>query len=171
MLRTDIDDIVVFCKQTVLLAYEFAIFQRILATIFRFHIIDKGVAVVKLPILAERITFEVVTQEQTAHIGMTEELDAVEVKDLTLQDIGNLPQLADSRNNMFNSCIGSAYLTGNRLHGSTLVGIGILQNIDTTQTFLTKVLTNDGNEVIEMLFLLQLLHLLCKAVKFEYLIL
>ena len=44
-------------------------------------------------LLAEGIALEVTTQEQTTHILMTEEHNAVEVVDLTLQQISYTPDL------------------------------------------------------------------------------
>jgi hypothetical protein len=94
VLRADVEHIVIIAKQLILLALKFAIIVEIVfQTIVGLYIVLEGVLIVKLPILAEWITLEVIAQEQAAHIGMTYENDSEEVVNLALQQIGHLPDI------------------------------------------------------------------------------
>jgi hypothetical protein len=94
VLRADVEHIVVIAKQLILLALKFAIIVEIVfQTIVGLYIVLEGVLIVKLPILAEGITLEVIAQEQATHIGMTYENDSEEVVNLALQQIGHLPDI------------------------------------------------------------------------------
>ena len=64
----------------------------------KFDIILRSVHIlcrIHVVILTQRISLEVVSQEETAHIRMTEELDAIEVVDLAFKQIGICPQIED----------------------------------------------------------------------------
>ena len=96
---------------------------------------------------------------------MTEELDTEEVIDLTLEQIGVVPEFQHRGNDI----VSLSDLLGNLLDRNALVAVGILQDIDTSQTFLrSEILTYDGDQVIEMLIILQLCHLNGKVVKSEF---
>ena len=85
VLGTDVDHIVVGAKQSVLLRLEITILvDEVLQTIVGFYIILKGIGIVELPVLAEGEALEIGTQEQTTHIRMAQEYDAIEIIDLTL---------------------------------------------------------------------------------------
>ena len=73
---------------------------------------------------------------------MTQEHDAVEIVNLTLQQVGHLPDVRNSREIGQHLTIGLASAVarhaiatnlslGNLLHRATLVGLGILKDIDT----------------------------------------
>ncbi len=49
------------------------------------------VSVLCLEVFQEWVSLEVAAQEEAAHIGMSEEYDAVEVVDLTLEEVGAFP--------------------------------------------------------------------------------
>ena len=164
VLRTNVNHIVIGTEQTVLLALQVAILvNEIFQTVIGFYIILQRIFVVELPVLAEGIALEIATEEEATHIGMTEEHDAVEVVNFTLQQVGNLPNVRNGRQ------IRSLLLClGNLLHAATLVGLGILQDVDTSESlFWTEVLTDDGYKIIEALLVLQVLHLLCELFKIE----
>ena len=91
---------------------------------------------------------------------MTEELDANEVKHLALKQFSRLPQIDDSRDN-----VATVYLLGDGLDRTTLVIVGILQDVNTSIAFLAKVLTYDGNKVVEMFLVLQFRHLTRKVIE------
>ena len=94
VLRTDVEHIVVIAKQLVLLALQLAVLvEVVLQTVVGLYIILESVLIVKLPVLAERITLEVRTQEEATHVRMTYEYDSEEVVNLALQQIGHLPDI------------------------------------------------------------------------------
>ena len=94
VLRTDIDHVVVGAEKFVLLSLQIAILVEVeLQTVVGLYIILKGVLIVELPVLAEGIALEIATQEQTTHILMTQEHDAIEIEDLALQQIGYFPDV------------------------------------------------------------------------------
>ena len=93
---------------------------------------------------------------------MSKELDAVEVEYLTLQQVGNLPDAGDGRDDE----VVLPHSLCQHLHAGALVSLGILENIDTSESLLaTEVFANDSNEVVEMLLLLKVCHLKGKLVK------
>ena len=94
VLRTDVNHIVVGLKQFVLLALQLTLLvQIVLQTVVRLYIILQGVLVVKLPVLTEGVSLKVGTQEQAAHIMMTQEHDTEEIVNLALQQVGHLPDI------------------------------------------------------------------------------
>ena len=117
----------------------------------------------RIKILAERIALKVITHEQTAHVRMTKELDAQEIKHFTLKQVGSIPQINRGWNDIF-----LAYLLCNRSDRAALMAFCVLKNIDTAQAFLTKVFTNNGNKIVEMLFVLQLRHLCGKVIELKF---
>ena len=54
------------------------------------------------------------------------------------------------------------------LYRAALAGLSILENIDTSETFLTEVFTDDGNKVVEMLLVLQLRHFRGEIIKTQF---
>ena len=96
---------------------------------------------------------------------MSEELDAEEVIDLTLEQVGVVPEFQYRGDDIV--CL--SHLLGHLLDRNALVPVGVLQDVDTSQSFLrTEILTDDGDQVIEMLIILQLCHLGGKVVKSEF---
>ena len=94
MLRSDVDDVVVGGEELVLLHLEVAVLvQIVLQTVVGLHVVFQRIFVVELPVLAEGIALEIATQEEATHIGMTQEYDAVEIIDLTLQQVGHTPDI------------------------------------------------------------------------------
>ena len=138
MLRANIDNIVVTGEQLVLLRLQIAILvEIILKTIVWLDIVIQRVAVIELPVLAEGKTIEITSQEQTAHVGVSQEHDTEEVVDLTLQQVSHLPNINDRRDIMHQLTIGiTSSIRGNavttdfflskHLHRTTLVRISIL---------------------------------------------
>ena len=64
--------------------------------------------------------------------------------------------------------ITAIHLLGDGLYRAALVGLSILKNIDTSETFLTEVFTDDGNKVVEMLLVLQLRHFRSEIIKTQF---
>ena len=90
-------------------------------------------------VFTQRITHKIVTHEETAHVGMTKELDAEEVEDLALKQVSIVPQTDDRRQHI----VVTVHHFGNLLHRDTLVALCILKNVNTAEAFLTEVLAND----------------------------
>ena len=44
----------------------------------------------------------------------------------------------------------------------------IFKNVDTSETFLTKVFTDNGNKVVEMFLVLQLRHFISEVIESEF---
>ena len=96
---------------------------------------------------------------------MTKELDAVEVEHLALEQVGHLPYIRHGRYDK----VGLTHLLGQQLHTGALVGVGVLKDIDTSQSLLAaEVLSDDGDEIVEMLLLLEVCHFGGKLVKVKY---
>ena len=99
VLRTDVHDEIVICKQRMLCTDKLTLLVEIpLRGRIKFDIILRSVHIlcrIHVVILTQRISLEVVSQEETAHIRMTEELDAIEVVDLAFKQIGICPQIED----------------------------------------------------------------------------
>ena len=144
VLRTDVDHIVIRTEQLVLLALQVTILVKVeLQTVVGLYIVLKRIAVVKLPVLTERIALEITAEEEAAHIRMPKEHDTVEVIDLALQQIGYTPDVrngGDIRNHLSLQLAGAVarhavatdLLPGNHLYRATLMRLGILQNVDAT---------------------------------------
>jgi hypothetical protein len=156
VLRTDVEHIVIIAKQLILLALQFAVVVEIvLQTVVGLYIVLEGVLIVKLPILAERIALEVVTQEQATHIGMTYENYSEEVVNLALKQISHLPKV---RNSWQIICV--SICLGNHLNTATLVGVAVLKNIYATESlFSSEILTYDSYKIVETFLALQVQHL------------
>ena len=164
VLRTNVDDILVVGEQLVLLRLQVSVLvQPVLHAVVRLHVVLQRIVVVELPVLAEGESLEVAAKEETAHVGMTQEQDAEEVVDLTLQQVGNLPDVNHGGDNAL-----AVDHLGQHLHRATLVGRGVLQDIDATQAFLfAEVFTYDSDKIVEALLVLQVLHFLSELVKVE----
>ena len=94
VLRTDIDHVVIGSEQLILLRLQDTVLvEIILQTVVGLFVIFQRIGIIKLPVLAEGITLEITTQEQTTHILMTQEHDAIEIEDLALQQIGYFPDV------------------------------------------------------------------------------
>ena len=95
MVRTEVHHKVVGIKQTVLGLDEFAKLIEIpLRCPVALRFIGHREAVVlrtHIEILTKRITFEIITKEETAHIGMTQELNTKEIEHLALKQICVMP--------------------------------------------------------------------------------
>ena len=179
MLRADVDDVLVAGEELVLLDLQVAVLvEEVLQTVVGLHVVLQRIAIVKLPVLAEGIALEIAAQEEAAHVGMAQEDDAVEVIDLALQQVSHAPDVRNGRQignqltvSLSSAVRGDAIAThlclGQHLHAATLMGIGILKNVDTAETFFTEVLANNGDKIVKALLVLQVLHLLCELVKIE----
>ena len=154
VLRTNIDYELIITKELHLLLNEVSLLvEAILHGIVWLFIILKCIPLLCNEVLAEWIALEIVTKEETAHIRMTKELDSEEVIHLTLKQVSALIEGSDTPNH-----IRVALLLCYRLYRDTLMSVSILKDIDTSETFLTKVLTNDSNEIIEMLLVMEFCH-------------
>ena len=85
---------------------------------------------------------------------MTEELDAYEVVDLTLEKLSRLPEVNYRRDD-----VAAVHLLCDGAYRAALVVVGILKDVDTSVAFLAEVLADDGNKVVEMFLVLQFRHL------------
>ena len=150
VVRTDIHHIVVIVETALLGFYQMSVgTQRVLYGEVVLWLVGAGELVglrTHVEVLAQWMTLEVGAQEKSAHVWMTQELDANEVEHLALQQVSHLPKIDDCRNH-----IAAIHLLGDGLYRAALVGLSILKNIDTSETFLTEVFTDDGNKVVEML--------------------
>ena len=167
VVRTDVDNILIIIEATLFCSYQMTISTK---TVFYCEIILWLISTRELiglwthiEILAQRIALEISTEEKTTHIRVTQELDADEIKHLTLQQISNLPEIDDCRNH-----IRTIHLLGDSLDRATFVSLSIFKNIDTSETFLTEVFTDDGNKVVEMLLVLQLRHFRGEIIKTQF---
>ncbi len=158
VVRTDVDHIVVLVETTLLGSNQVTILAQ---SIFYGEIILWLVGARELvglrahvEVLAQWIAFEVGAEEETAHVRVSQELDADEIEYFTLQQVSYLPEIDDRRD-----YVRTIHLLGDGLHRLALISLSVLQNVDTSETFLTEVLTDDGNKVVEMLLVLQLRHL------------
>ena len=180
VLGTDVDDIVVITKQAVLLRLESsAVVDKILQAVVGFNIVFKRIFARSLEVLAQGPSLEIVSEEQAAHILVAEEDDTQEVEHLTLKQVGTLPKIGNGRDIIQGLAVGvaravngisvAAHLSaGNHLHRAALVRLRILQNIDTTQALFAEVLAHYGDEIVEMLLLLEVCHLGGKLIEIEY---
>ena len=168
MLRTDVHHEVVISEEFVLLLHELAVgIELVLHTVVGLVVILKGISLSGLEVLAQGIALEVASQVETAHVGVSEELDAKEIEDLTLQQIGTLPETAHAGDDK----VVLSHPLGLCLHAGALVCVAILENIDTAKSFFTaEILTDDGNQIVEVLGVSQLLHLFGEAVKINHLV-
>ena len=167
VVRTDVHHIVVIAEATLLVGYQVSVLAQ---GIFHSEVILRLVGARELvglgahvEVLAQGVALEVGAEEETAHVRVTQELDADEIEYLALQQVCSLPEIDDCRNH-----VRTVHLLGDGLHGATLVVLSVLQDVDTSKTFLTEVLTDDGNKVVEMLLVLQLRHLSGKVVKTQF---
>ena len=115
MVRTDIDYVVILVKATLLCSNEMSVFaQGILHGEVILWLISTRELVgiwAHIEILAQWIALEIGTEEETAHIWVTQELDADEIEYLTLQKISYLPKVNNCRNH-----ITAIYLLGDGLY-------------------------------------------------------
>ena len=154
VLRTDIDYELIIAEELNLLLNEVSVLvETILHGIVRLFIVLKCITLLGNKVLTERISLEVVTKEEATHIRMTEELDSEEIKHLTLEQVSTLIEGSDTPD-----YIRVTLLLCYCLYRDTLMSVSILKDIDTSETFLSKVLTNDSNEIIEMLLVMELCH-------------
>ena len=154
VLRTDIDYELIIAEELYLLLNEVSVLvETILHGIVRLFIVLKCITLLGNKVLTERISLEVVTKEEATHIRMTEELDTEEIKHLTLEQVSTLIEGSDTP-----YYIRVTLLLCYCLHRDTLMSVGVLKDIDTSETFLTKILTNDSNEIIEMLLVMEFCH-------------
>ena len=157
VVRTDIDYVVILVEATLLCSNEMSILaQGILhGEVILWLISTRELVCLRthIEVLAQWIALEIGTEEETTHVWVTQELDADEIEDFTLQEVSHLPKVNNCRNH-----ITAIHLLGDGLYRAALAGLSILENIDTSETFLTEVFTDDGNKVVEMLLVLQLRH-------------
>ena len=78
----------------------------------------QGVVLLRLVVLAERIAHPVFAHIDAAHIGVAGEDDAVEVVDLALVDVSNVPKVA------YRGHVGRFAAFANHLHAGALAGSG-----------------------------------------------
>ena len=102
VVRTDVDNIVVLIKATLLCSNEMSILaQGILHGEVILRLISARELVclrTHIEVLAQWIALEIGAEEKTAHIWVTQELDADEIEDFTLQKVSYLPKVNYCRN-------------------------------------------------------------------------
>ena len=102
---------------------------------------------VHVVVFSQGIAYEITTQVEPSHVGMSDELDAEEVVNFTFQQVGSLPKVSHRWQ------VRVLAVGGNDFNRDEFVGLSVLKNIDTPETFLPKVFTNDGDEEVEMFFI------------------
>ena len=96
VLRTDIDHILLLVEELVVAHLQFTILKLDLLGLIlsllvgRRHGVEFRIGII---ILTQRITFPVVTQEQTTHIGMSDKTDTEIVEHFTFVKVGRMPQV------------------------------------------------------------------------------
>ena len=167
VVRTDVDYVVILIEATLLGSYQVTILaQAVLYGEIILRLIGARELVglrAHVEVLAERIALEVGAEEETAHVWVTQELDADEIEYFTLQQVSYLPEIDDCRDD-----VRTIHLLGDGLDRDALIVLSVLKDIDTSETFLTEVFTDDGNKVVEMLLVLQLRHLRGEIVKTQF---
>ena len=167
VVRTDVDYVVILIEATLLSSNEMSVLaQGILhGEVILWLIGTRELVCIRthIEVLAQWIALEIGTEEETAHVWVTQELDADEIEYLTLQEVSYLPKVNNCRNH-----ITAIHLLGDGLYRAALAGLSILENIDTSETFLTEVFTDDGNKVVEMLLVLQLRHFRSEIIKTQF---
>lgn len=115
-------------------------------------------------VLAQRIALEVSAQEQTSHVRVSEELYSEEVVDLTLQQVSGTPYIVYRRDDIV-----VADLFCHLLDADALMCVGILKKIYASEAFfLSEVLADNGNKVIEVFLVLELRHLFLEGLEAEF---
>ena len=168
VVRTEVDDIVVGLEQTVLLLHELSeIVELPLRSPFRLRLVGHRELVVlrtHVVVLAQRIALEVSAQEQTSHVRVSEELYSEEVVDLTLQQVSGTPYIVYRRDDIV-----VADLFCHLLDADALMCVGILKKIYASEAFfLSEVLADNGNKVIEVFLVLELRHLFLEGLEAEF---
>ena len=65
----------------------------------RFFIVHtQRIVFFRVVVFTHRIAYPVIAQIETAHVGMSDEYDAVKVENFTLVEVGRFPDVADGRN-------------------------------------------------------------------------
>ena len=164
VLRANVHHIGIVFEERILLACKTSVLVYfILQAKVGLHIFFQRILVVACPVLAEGMALEVVAQEQTAHVGMAEEEDSIEVENLTLQQVSHAPEVDDRGDDAL-----AVHHLCQHLHRAALVCLGVLQDVDAAQAlFSTEVLADDGHQVVETLLVFQICHLSGKLIKVE----
>ena len=97
---------------------------------------------------------------------MTKKLYSEKIKHFAFQKVTVCPYMIKRRNNKV-----AINTLRQLLYTDTLMRGRIFKDINTSQTFFrTKILTDNSNKIVEMLFVLQLYHFPGKVVKTEFFI-
>ena len=165
VLRTNVDYIFVVIEKAALFSHEVSILvEMINSGVVGLFVILKRIRVIEFPVFTERISIEIVAQIEAAHVRMLQELDAIEVEDLTLKQVGHIPKMCHCGNHE----ILFPHPFGNHFHAGALMSVGILKNIYTSQSFFcTEILADNGYEIVKMLLVLEVRHFSGKAVKIK----
>ena len=96
MLRTDVDDVFIFVEQNVTLFYHATVgqFLVVVSHVVRFFVAHTERVEAFVIILAERMSYPVFTQIQTAHVRVTDEMDTEEVVCFAFVELGCFPDVA-----------------------------------------------------------------------------
>src|SRR5574344_280376 len=127
-----------------------------LIRVIRFRIRLERILIVlgtHIVILTKWISLEVTSKIEAAHIGMSEETYSQEVVNLTLQEISTFPNFRYCR---YISVVTIA--TGDHLNTDTFVRFRVFENVNTSQSFFSKIFTYYCHKEVEMFFGLQFCH-------------
>ena len=104
VVRTDVDNIVILVEATLLCSNEMAIFaQGVLhGEVILWLISTRELVCLRthIEVLAQWIALEICAEEKTAHVWVTQELNAYEIEYLTLQEVSHLPKVNNCRNHI-----------------------------------------------------------------------
>ena len=144
VLRTDIDDVFILCKDDVTLFDDTAVgqFFIVLGGILRFFVGHAERVQTFVIILPERMAYPVFTQVQTTHIRMADEVDAEEVVCFTFVQLGSFPKVA------YAGKFRILTIGGHGPHHLILAGSGLFQVIDHTESFFSPVHTGERAEEV-----------------------
>ena len=144
MLRTDIDDVFILCKDDVTLLDDTAVgqFFIVLGGILRLFVGHAERVQTFVIILAERMAYPVFAQVQAAHVGVSDEADAEEVVCFAFVQLGSFPDVA------YAGQLRMLPMGRNRPHRLVLAGGGLFQVIDHAQSFLAPVHTGERAEEV-----------------------
>ena len=158
VLRTNIHHIIVGTKNFVLHLIDRAILlqlifirhisQRLIRHVLRI----KRIILLRVVILTERIAHPILAHKQAAHVRMVCKDNAIEVINLTLIHVSNIPKVANRGNH------GVFAVFYHTLHTSLLMVFSILHLINHTDTLFHPVHTREVQQKVHALLIVQTLH-------------
>ena len=104
VVRTDVDNILILVEAALLCSNQVTILaQGVLHGEVILRLISARELVclrAHIEVLAQWIALEICAEEETTHVWVTQELDAHEIEDFTLQEVSHLPKVNNCRNHI-----------------------------------------------------------------------